>query len=201
MKPRGEDMGQAPGSGGPSRGKRPSDLELMLWVDGELGAARASEVEAYLARDAHARALVDSLRLGSGLVQAHAEQWAEDHDGDRLVEDILDSASAEASRRWMAPPRRAPAWRTPAIAAAALGLAVAAAFAVVLRSVSHSQLSLGAGQGALVTPSAAVEASGDDGPIAVVDFGSRPGAVLYLDSDSAAPAAVVWLTDDDEGTQ
>jgi hypothetical protein len=177
----------------------------MLWIDGELTAPRAAEDEAYVARDARARALVDSLRLGGDLMLSHAEQWGEDHDGDRIVEDIMDSASAEASRRLMAPPRRAPAWRTPAIAALGLAFAVAAAFGVVLRSVTHSRLSLTEAPGAtslMTRPGAGAEEGADDGSIAVVDFGGRPGVVLYLASDSAGPTAVVWLTDDDaEGTQ
>jgi hypothetical protein len=210
MKTRTEDANHAGGPLSSSRGRPPqappSDLELMLWVDGELAATRASEVEDYVARDARARAVVDSLRLGADLLQSRAEQCGEEHDGDHMIEDIMDSASAEASRRWMAPARRSPAWRTPAIAALGLGFAVAAAFAIVLRSVTHSRLPLTEGHGAIsamTRPGEGQEEPGlTDGAIAVVDFGARPGAVLYFSSDNAGPTAVVWLTDDDaEDTQ
>jgi anti-sigma factor RsiW len=188
-------------SRGRAPGAPPTDLELMMWMDGELPDARASEVGAYVSTNARARAMVDSLRLGGGLIAAHAEQWADAHEAAQIADEAEEGAEGEASRRWMAPVKRAPAWRTPALAAFGLALAAAATFALFIRSVSRSHLPLdGQGATSMVAPGAAEES--DTGSIAVVDFGSRPGAVLYLGWDGIHSAAVVWLTDDDpEDTQ
>ena len=42
----------------------------MLWVDGELDARRALEVEAFVRRDARARSIVIGLRLAGDLLAA-----------------------------------------------------------------------------------------------------------------------------------
>ena len=51
-------------------GSPPTDLELMLYADGELDEARAREVEAYVLRDARSRAKVAGLDVVSAAVRA-----------------------------------------------------------------------------------------------------------------------------------
>jgi anti-sigma factor RsiW len=197
MKERPIDSASAQGAGpaGP-----PSDLELMLWMDGELDRHRANEIEAFVASDARARAVVASLRLGSELVCTEAEPVIERNVATTLADDVIDAAQVEASRRWTTPIRRAPAWRAPAVAALVSAFAVAAAFAVVIRSFSRAKLPLAGGEatGTLVMPAA--EQGGDgqvDAAVSVVDFGDRPGAVVYLPTEDQAPTLVVWLSDDE----
>jgi hypothetical protein len=188
----------------PSRGRGsaapPSDLELMLWVDGELGGARASEVETYVASHPRAQTVIASLRLGANLLASHVDRLVDGHDVDGIVDDVMDAAEAEASRRFTTPPRRPPAWRTPAIAAIGLAFAAAAALVVVSRSLGRSRLPIPEGQDAvslLTAPYGKLDDDAAGASVAVVDFGSRPGAVVYMGSDGPTTIAVVWLTDDD----
>jgi len=182
---------------------RPTDLELMLWMDGELPAERAPQVEAYVANDARARAVIASLRLGTDLVQGEAERRSPAQDPSAIVDDVMDSVEAAASRRWTAPVRRAPAWRMPALAASGFALALAASFFLVMRSVDRSKLAIGSGESAvsLTAPQLdGVDDSASDGAaIAVVDFGVRPGAVVYVPSEGKNTTAIVWLTEDVPG--
>lgn len=182
----------------------PTDLEIMLWMDGELSAERAPRVEAYVASDARARAVVASLRLGTDLVAGEVERRSQARDASAIVDDVMDSVEAAASRRWTAPARRAPAWRTPALAASGFALALAASFFLVIRSVDRSKLAIGRGESAvsLTAPQLdRVDDSASDGAaIAVVDFGVRPGAVVYVPSEGKSATAIVWLTEDGPST-
>jgi anti-sigma factor RsiW len=180
----------------------PTDLELMLWMDGELSAERAPQVEAYVASDARARAVVDSLRLGTDLLLGEAEHRSNAQEPSAIVDDVMDSVEAAASRRWTAPVRRAPAWRTPALAASGFALALAASFFLVMRSVDRSKLGQSESTVSLTAPQVEqVDDSASDGAaIAVVDFGVRPGAVLYVPSEGKSATAIVWLTEDAPST-
>lgn len=59
-----------PGAG--ELGPPPTDMELMLYVDGELDAARHREVEAHVSRDARCRAKVAGLDMAAGMVRESA---------------------------------------------------------------------------------------------------------------------------------
>ena len=61
--------------------KRPTDLELMLYADGELSGEEASRVSAYLAQDPQARAVVDGVHEVGEVVRTFVEVEAD------LVED------------------------------------------------------------------------------------------------------------------
>ena len=113
----------------------------------------------------------------------------------------MDVLEAEASRRLIAPVRKAPAWRAPAATAAGLALAFAAAWMLFIRNVSfRAPFWEGrAGQVSFVAPRADESALEDwaGAVIEVVDFGARPGAIFYVPSEGEGSLAVVWLTDDD----
>lgn len=53
--------------------KRPTDLELMMYADGELAGAEQRAVAAFLAEDADARAKVESLRQVGEAVRTYVE--------------------------------------------------------------------------------------------------------------------------------
>jgi hypothetical protein len=179
---------------------RPTDLELMLWMDGELAAERARQVEAYVANDARARAVVASLRLGTDLVFEEAERRSNAHGPNAIVDDVMASAEAAASRRWTAPARRGPVWRTPALAAGGFALALAAAFFLIVRSVDRSKLPIGQGESTVSLTARqgdrADDSASEGAAIAVVDFGARPGAVVFVPSEGTSTIAIVWLTED-----
>jgi anti-sigma factor RsiW len=73
----------------------PSDLELMLYADGELDEARLPAVEAYLDRSAVARAKLRALDVGSLLVREQALGAASKADG--LADAIFAKIQAEAT--------------------------------------------------------------------------------------------------------
>src|SRR5262249_25555941 len=102
---------------------RPSDLELMMLVDGELDARRASEVEAHPRRDSDARVKVASLRLVGALVASEQLAMA-DRAGAAKVADLVMDRIVRENRR--------PIVRRLAGPSAATGLALAAAAALVL---------------------------------------------------------------------
>ena len=56
-------------AGGSFKGNPPSDLELMMYFDGELDEPRRSEVESYVGADLGARGKLSGLRITSALVQ------------------------------------------------------------------------------------------------------------------------------------
>ena len=65
----------------PSKAGTPSDLELMLYADGELDGERHAAVEAFLAREVGARRKLSSLGLVAGLVREQAIASASPADG------------------------------------------------------------------------------------------------------------------------
>lgn len=63
---------------------RPTDMELMLYIDGELDGelddARRAEIEAHIAQSESGRRKISALRIGSGMVREHALAEAKDFD-------------------------------------------------------------------------------------------------------------------------
>jgi anti-sigma factor RsiW len=182
------------------RAPPPSDLELMLWADGELGAERASEVAAYVARDPRARAVVDSLHVTGSLLAEHALLVAHASGADAIAENVIDISELEASRRLISSKpvtRKVFTWRGPAVTAFGLAFAAAAAWFVFFRMTEISPLANAPEVAALSTaPSALAPMDSATASIEVVDFGSRPGTIFYVPSEGES-VAVVWLSDDD----
>jgi anti-sigma factor RsiW len=186
--------------GRPPEGAPPTDLELMLWVDGELEPERAEEIAELVRRDPRVRAIVTALQRGAQVVAEEALLHAELANVDSIADAVMDAIDADdaaASRRFIAPRKRAPAWRGPAIAAVSIAFAAAAAWTLIF----PNQLT----QVAKRTPStlssgatAASEQGSTSGiSIDVVDFGARPGTIFYVPSEDESILPVVWLTDDD----
>jgi hypothetical protein len=73
------------------RGGPPTDLDLMLYVDGELDGVRCREVEAHLARDASYRAKLTGLEVAAGMVR-------EDALGSAFADGIADAVMARIER-------------------------------------------------------------------------------------------------------
>ena len=102
----------------PTKAVIPSDLELMLYADGELEEDRIPVVEAFLAREPNARRKLTSLGLVSGLVRERAVASASPADGiaDALMAQIAAETStngvghaiATSPREVPAPPKIAP---------------------------------------------------------------------------------------------
>jgi hypothetical protein len=69
-----------------------------------------------------------------------------------------------------------------------------------VRSVDRSKLPIGQGESAVSLTAPQVDrvddSASEDAAIAVVDFGVRPGAVLYVPSEGRSAIAIVWLTED-----
>lgn len=78
----------------PTKAGTPSDLELMLYADGELEGERFSAVEAFLAREAGARRKLSSLGLVSGLVREQVIASASPADG--IADALMAQIAAEA---------------------------------------------------------------------------------------------------------
>lgn len=188
---------------------RPTDLDLMLYADGELEGERLAAVEAYLAQDEAARSKLLAMGMVSNVVREQA------HGGASKADDIADlvmaAIAAEPKKadppteKQAAPARRKPAndngrglWAIAAFAAAAAaalllwsrGSPTSGAHGVASTRPPPTSLSAPA-PGAEVEPGVAVSA---------VDFGARMGAVFYVSSDSTeATTTVVWLSDDSSG--
>jgi anti-sigma factor RsiW len=185
----------------PPRGAPPTDLELMLWVDGELDAERAREIADLVRRDARVRAIVTALRQGSQVIAEEALLHAELANVDSIADsvmDVIDAADAAASRRFIAPRKRAPAWRGPAIAALGIALAAAASWTLIF----PSELTQVAKRTPATVSSGATAAANEEEStggisIDVVDFGARPGTIFYVPSEDESILPVVWLTEDD----
>jgi len=182
-------------------GAPPTDLELMLWVDGEIDPERADEIAELVKYDARARAIVFALRHGSQVLAADLARAAESDVADGIADNVMDTMEAEASRRLMAPVKRAPPWRAPAITAAGLAVFAAAAWMVIFSS-SELRTPLASGtstSGLPDAPFAAEPASATETAVSidVVDFGARPGTIFYVPAEDESMLPVVWLTEDD----
>jgi hypothetical protein len=77
----------------PTKAGIPSDLELMLYADGELEGERVAAVEAFLAREAGPRHKLSSLGLVSGLVRERALASASPADG--IADALMAQIAAE----------------------------------------------------------------------------------------------------------
>lgn len=71
-------------------GSPPTDLELMLWADGELDEGRAREVEAYVLRDASSRAKVAGMDVVGAAIR--------EHEPSTLADGIADAVMARVER-------------------------------------------------------------------------------------------------------
>jgi len=87
-----------------------TEADLHAWIDGQLGAERAREIEAYLAERPEEAARLEAYRTRSRELRA-------------LFDPVLDEPVPSRLRAAARGPRRAPAWR----AAAAVALVVAGA--------------------------------------------------------------------------
>jgi anti-sigma factor RsiW len=192
------DAPSGPVSGGRSlKGAPPSDLELMLWVDGELDAERAGEIADHIRADARARAVVRALRHGSQTIAEGVLRHAELAEADSIVDNVMEAIDAPA-RDLIAPVRRAPAWRAPAVAALGIALAAAAAWTLIFPSelvpvAKRSPSSVSSGAMAVAPEEETKEGVWID----VIDFGTRPGTIFYVPSEDESILPVVWLTEDD----
>jgi anti-sigma factor RsiW len=194
-----------------TRGAAPTDLDLMLYADGELTPERLALVEAWLARDAAARSKLAALDLVSSMVR--------DRSTDRAAGGIADAVmariDAEANAPQPAPVQAgAPAAQAPRSAANdnARGLYLVAAFVVAAAAVvmlwrspirgGHA-VARGVVEDEMVATSPVDpqthEADVEHGvEVSSIDFGSANGAVFYVPNGPASTTTVVWLADDED---
>lgn len=92
----------------PTKEGSPSDLELMLYADGELEGERVAVVEAFFAREAGAHRKLTSLSLVSGLVREQALASASPADGiaDALMAQIALETGKNGVAHAPSPPLR-----------------------------------------------------------------------------------------------
>ncbi len=188
-----------------------TDLDLMLYADGELDGDRVAEVEAELARSERARRVVASIRRAGDLVRAHADESAGQAGADGIAAAVLGRIEAV---------RLEDRQKTPAVARgpsswwyAMGGLAAAAAVAMVVWRVVGAGLTAQVADGPApsdVPPgvsgtevaSARLPAPDCDPEPSVsvdaVDFGARTGTIFYVPADKGT-TTIVWLSDDESG--
>src|SRR5258708_1513163 len=77
----------------------PTDQELMLYVDGELDVQRAGEIDAALAADPRARAVVGALRRAAEALASDALERAEASGADSIVDGVMAAVEAEGGTR------------------------------------------------------------------------------------------------------
>lgn len=160
------------------REAQPTDLELMLYFDGELEEPRKSAVAAFVAADLGARNKLTGLQITSGFMQAHAQDLSAADDIAGLVLAKIEaetpaeqpSAAAQGAKILQFP--KAPANRAPATSAhralprrpandhvrrivgvATLAVAAAAALAIWGKQTTGSGASPQTGPVAVTTPS------------------------------------------------
>jgi anti-sigma factor RsiW len=178
-------------NGGSAEGPPPSDEELMLWVDGETDERRGAEVEAFVAKNPRARAVVVALRQAASMVASDALERAEARGADSIVDDVMAALDEDAPNAPVVPLRPRGIRRIPR---AALGFVAAAAAAALValfpRAPEHSVAT-----GATTTGPNVLAFSG--AVVDIVDFGARAGTIFYVPSDDDSAMAVVWVTEDD----
>jgi anti-sigma factor RsiW len=204
-------------------GAVPTDLELMMYFDGELEGERLAAVEAHLKKERTARKKHTALGLVSGIVREEARATGEK--GADIADSVMDLIEAEEkkpkksepARDNVVPLRAKPAndgGRTMYLVAAALVAAAAAVFLwgrtsnddeAARRRKPPSVLVQGE-KSAASEPSNApkIEPDKPEGAhgveVATVDFGGRKGAVFYVPSETTeSDTTVVWLSDDSAG--
>ncbi len=195
----------------PANETSPTDLELMLYADGELEPDRRAAVGAWLAGPGEparmARAKLAAMGAVSSVVRARGREASAAADGiaDAVMTRIAGSAPQALPSRPMPPPR---ASRRPyAFAAGAVTFAAAAAALLLwARPSGHSAArtlhTLAATPETVTLPaqpsSAAPVRRGVE--VSAVDFGAHAGAVYYVPTGSSAASttAVVWLDDASE---
>jgi anti-sigma factor RsiW len=195
----------------------PTDLELMLYADGELEGEEAAAVEAYLARDANARAKLAAMGIVGGVVRAGALASTAKADGiaDAVMAQIAKESAEKPASAPVVPLRPArPANQNALWAVAVVAVAAAAGLLVWARGTTSPVGPVASG------PTAPLSAQSDGRPmgrdaavrldsggvvhgveVAAVDFGAHSGAVFYVPTGSAdsATTTVVWLSDDSSG--
>lgn len=200
---------------------RPTDLDLMLYADGELPEDRLAAVEAYLAEDRGAQQKMIALGIVSGVVRGEAIAGAakggdiadlvmrsiaeQPAPGGEVVPLRAAEKTGKQKRRAANDNGRGSLWALAAFAAAA-----AASLLVWNRDPAPSTHASAdhSARPALSAPGepAKIEAprpEGDADPgveVAAVDFGGLTGAVFYVPGTSASTTTtVVWLSDDSSG--
>lgn len=107
----------APNPGPPA----PSDLELMMYFDGELDEPRRSEVAAFVGADRAARSKVAGLDLASALVREHAQSMSAADDIADLLMAKIAANGAQIAPQPLASTRRPAASPEPLPAVAPAG--------------------------------------------------------------------------------
>lgn len=90
----------------PTKAGIPSDLELMLYADGELEDERIAEVEAFIARNPSARRKLTSLGFVSGLVRERAVAAASP--ADSIADALMAQIAAETATNGVVHAKPAP---------------------------------------------------------------------------------------------
>ncbi|APR85206.1 Hypothetical protein A7982_10555 [Minicystis rosea] len=208
-----------------------TDIDLMLYADGELEGEERAAVEAYLARDRKARRKLLAMGIVSDVVRDRALDAAAPLAGD-IADRVMGAIDAEAK---VEPPKevvlvteasekkveRAPRRRRPANdnmrglwMAAAVAAAAAAGLLLWGRSATQGTGTVASSHApvpAITAPTASddkhdgpkVDADDDHGvEVAAVDFGAQTGTVFYVPSGtSASMTTVVWLSDASGGDE
>jgi anti-sigma factor RsiW len=183
--------GSIANGGSPEGPLPPTDEEIMLWFDGEGDAHRAAEVEAFVAKNPRARAIVAALREAASIVASDALARAGATGADSIADGVMAAIEREPSRVVPLPIRSPRARRFPL---ASIGVLAAAAAAALIVFFPHAKEGpLGTGETARA-PSAA---SFSGVVVDIVDFGARAGTIFYEPSDDDSAVAVVWVTEDD----
>lgn len=176
----------------------PDHVRLMRYYDGELDADETAELEAELARNPEAQAVLAGLEQLSGFVRrAAAEQPAID------VTDVIMARVASEPRRERRIEPTPARWRTIVPAAAAV-LALAASVALVnefsrtpaapARVVQRSPAPVAPPPESEVLPPTVV-AEREAVSIETVDFGAREGTIFVV-QEGEGSTPVVWLMDE-----
>lgn len=214
--------------------KKPTDMELMLFADGELDESRHHEVERFLASDAASRDKLAGLRVVGAFVREQGEgelptlniadavllKLTEEGRSTRVP---ADNVIPLQGRRHQAPKseREAPAsglfGRTSRAVYYFAGAAIAAAAAMSLWVQVDPQMpalppTTAIVPGAQAVPGPAAALPADTAPVAAlepevgvevaaIDFGTRTGAIFYVQGNEAATGStttVVWVNDSGE---
>jgi anti-sigma factor RsiW len=182
---------------------RPTDLEIMQYVDGELETERAEQVERFLRQSDEGRALVATLREIGSQLREHALAEAQARGADAVADGVMHRLERRDGRG------AGGVWLYVAAAMAAAAALLFVAWQLVGSSTPSSltgpivpSFSLSSSPG-LVVASAPVPGEEDDMEPGVsvdaIDFGSTTGTIFYVPSDTGTTTTVVWLSDPEVG--